>query len=425
MQEKLFLGNLAARRDWGYAPEFVEGMWLMLQQEEPDDFVLATGEAHSVEEFCGLAFERAGMPLVFEGEGEQRRGVDAEGKVRVAVDPRYYRPTEVDQLIGDPTKATEKLGWAPETLILQAIATVLGRATQRLKNPADLAWPGFDLSLADRNWGAHSSIEIDVEFSDKEISETKRLFHMVPALHGRHDAVEPGDSKTVTLVLENGEVMAPTPAELFQFLGRSYARQVLSSIEEGFEVFKRVGSVFWYTEHRQATSLNTEDGGEGASIADMDILRRRLSDFMRFHENLQAGRITLKPGRRDLFKHFEKAYRRVFPDRAFVGMVPRGDVDQIMEEPWFYLRNGSAEYEISELSGGERAVFPLLFDFANLNIHRSVVLIDELELHLHPPGQQTLLGALPLLGNDNQFFVTTHSDAVEGIVPESAVLRLS
>jgi len=94
LQEKLFLGNLAARRDWGYAPEFVEGMWRILQQEEPDDFVLATGEAHSVEEFCGLAFERAGMPLVFEGAGEQRRGVDAEGKVRVAADPRYYRPTE-------------------------------------------------------------------------------------------------------------------------------------------------------------------------------------------------------------------------------------------------------------------------------------------------------------------------------------------
>ena len=93
----------------------------MLQQEEPDDFVLATGEAHSVEEFCGLAFEHAGMTLVFEGEGEQRRGVDAEGKVRVEVDPRYYRPTEVEQLIGDPTKAREKLGWAPETLFADLV----------------------------------------------------------------------------------------------------------------------------------------------------------------------------------------------------------------------------------------------------------------------------------------------------------------
>ncbi len=125
LQEKLFLGNLAARRDWGYAPEFVEGMWLMLQQEEPDDFVLATGEAHSVEEFCVLAFERAGMPLVFEWEGEQRRGVDAEGKVRVSVDPRYYRPTEVDQLIGDPTKAREKLGWAPETLFADLVSRMV------------------------------------------------------------------------------------------------------------------------------------------------------------------------------------------------------------------------------------------------------------------------------------------------------------
>ncbi len=97
----------------------------MLQQEDPDDFVLATGEAHSVEEFCGLAFERGGIPLVFEGEGERRRGVDAEGKVRVAVDPRYYRPTEVDQLIGDPTKAREKLGWAPETLFADLVGRMV------------------------------------------------------------------------------------------------------------------------------------------------------------------------------------------------------------------------------------------------------------------------------------------------------------
>ncbi len=112
-QEKVWLGNLAAKRDWGYAPEYVEGMWRMLQQEQPRDLVLATGETHSVEELCDVAFRAAGMPLTFEGEGVKRRGVDAEGKVRVAVDPRYFRPTEVDLLIGDPRLAKEHLGWEP------------------------------------------------------------------------------------------------------------------------------------------------------------------------------------------------------------------------------------------------------------------------------------------------------------------------
>jgi GDPmannose 4,6-dehydratase len=113
LQEKVWLGNLAAKRDWGYAPEYVEGMWRMLQQEQPRDLVLATGETHSVEEFCDVAFRAAGMPLTFEGEGVKRRGVDAEGRVRVAVDPRYFRPTEVDLLIGDPNLAKEHLGWEP------------------------------------------------------------------------------------------------------------------------------------------------------------------------------------------------------------------------------------------------------------------------------------------------------------------------
>jgi len=113
LQDRLYLGNLAAKRDWGYAPDYVEAMWLMLQQAEPDDYVVATGETHSVEEFCLAAFGAAGKPLHFEGEGQERKGIDEQGKVRVQVDPRYFRPTEVDMLLGDATKAKEKLGWEP------------------------------------------------------------------------------------------------------------------------------------------------------------------------------------------------------------------------------------------------------------------------------------------------------------------------
>lgn len=111
LQDKVLLGNLSAKRDWGYSPEYVEGAWRMLQQDEPDEFVFATGETHSVEEFCLCAFEHAGMPLEFEGQGKYRVGRDTKGEVRVEVNPRYYRPTEVQLLLGDPSKAEEVLGW--------------------------------------------------------------------------------------------------------------------------------------------------------------------------------------------------------------------------------------------------------------------------------------------------------------------------
>lgn len=113
-QEKLYLGNLSSLRDWGYAKDYVECMWLILQQAKPDDYVIATGEQHSVREFCLLAFKRAGIELIFEGEGENEKGIDKKtGRVLVEVSPDFYRPTDVVNLWGDPTKAKNELGWDP------------------------------------------------------------------------------------------------------------------------------------------------------------------------------------------------------------------------------------------------------------------------------------------------------------------------
>ena len=113
-QDKLYLGNLDAKRDWGYAKDYVECMWLILQNDKPEDFVIATGEMHTVREFCTLAFHYLNIELEWQGSGVDEKGIDkATGRVLVEVDPKYFRPCEVEQLLGDPTKAKETLGWNP------------------------------------------------------------------------------------------------------------------------------------------------------------------------------------------------------------------------------------------------------------------------------------------------------------------------
>lgn len=125
-QDKLYLGNLSSKRDWGYARDYVECMWLILQQPEPDDFVVATGEQHSVREFCRLAFRRAGIELRFEGEGASEKGIDtATGRVVVEVSPDFYRPTDVVNLWGDPSKAQRVLGWNPRRTSFEQLVNIM------------------------------------------------------------------------------------------------------------------------------------------------------------------------------------------------------------------------------------------------------------------------------------------------------------
>ena len=128
--ERLYLGNLDARRDWGYASEYVEAMWLMLQQPTPEDYVIATGESHTVRELVSLAFEHVGLPLTWEGQGTAEKGRAPDGRILVEVDPAYLRPAEVDLLLGDASKARRDLGWSPKTTFTELV---------RLMVDADLA----------------------------------------------------------------------------------------------------------------------------------------------------------------------------------------------------------------------------------------------------------------------------------------------
>jgi GDPmannose 4,6-dehydratase len=121
LQQRLYLGNLDARRDWGHARDYVEMQWMMLQQEEPEDFVIATGVQHSVRDFVEAAARELGMSIRWEGSGADERGVDDDGRVVVAIDPRYFRPAEVETLLGNPEKAHRKLGWRPRTSFAELV----------------------------------------------------------------------------------------------------------------------------------------------------------------------------------------------------------------------------------------------------------------------------------------------------------------
>lgn len=125
LQDCLYLGNLDAKRDWGHAQDYVEMQWLMLQQDIAEDYVIATGEQYSVREFADAAANELGLEIRWEGEGENEKGYDDNGKCIVAVDPRYFRPTEVETLLGDATKAKQKLGWVPKISFKELVAEMV------------------------------------------------------------------------------------------------------------------------------------------------------------------------------------------------------------------------------------------------------------------------------------------------------------
>jgi len=144
-QEKLYLGNMNAKRDWGYAKDYVECMWLMLQHHTPEDFVIATGETHTVREFTTLAFKEAGIEIEWVGEGVEEKGIDKNtGKILVEVDPKYFRPTEVELLLGDPTKARTILGWNPTKTSFEELVTKMMKSDMKLVEREDRIRKEFD-----------------------------------------------------------------------------------------------------------------------------------------------------------------------------------------------------------------------------------------------------------------------------------------
>lgn len=147
LQDRLYLGNINSKRDWGFAADYVEAMWLMMQQDIPDDFVIATGETHQVREFIELAFKQLDITINWQGKGVNEKGIDrASGKTLIEIDPRYFRPTEVDTLLGDPSKAKEKLDWQPRVSFYELVKMMVAEDLKEAKRDALCKRNGFRIN---------------------------------------------------------------------------------------------------------------------------------------------------------------------------------------------------------------------------------------------------------------------------------------
>ncbi len=319
---------------------------------------------------------------------------------------------------GQPRPLTLLLGdnGSGKTSALQAIALVLSMASRRIERASDFAWPGF---LAERVGSlGPTRVALEVAFDAEERQATRELDKLwAPLAHRelRHSP-NPADSPTVSLVFERDRLPVAT-SETAQFLGRWYIRTLVRSRPDLRERFPEVGDVFWFDQNRsnQTAAGTVEETPEPPGI---ERLRDFLVGWWAFHTS---------PGKRgiDYLGTLEQRYAELFPGSKFVGVAPREFATATRAtESYFLIERDGKRYDIAEMSSGEQAVFPILYEFVRLSIAKSVVLIDELELHLHPPEQQALLAALRRIGPDCQFICTTHSPYLEQVTPEENEIRL-
>lgn len=297
--------------------------------------------------------------------------------------------------------------------ILQAIAATLGTATRQIYAPSSLTWPGFVFDSIDANHRGRSQITLNICFNEDEVKATQE-YYQDSDYNLKEDSVTPSNKLDVELFLKYDDkkgyiVKSPSHAQYKQFSGRNYAFHLIKKRRPHPNMFQRVGGVFWYHEHRTFSSLTPYMDDDTTGDLTNDTIRRLIGDWFVEDERPKVSK-------------FREIYERLFPDRT----LSRVDTayPSINKPVYFKVKSTEREYELGELSGGERAILPVILDFVRWDICNSVVLIDELELHLHPPLQQAFLATLDHFGINNQFIITTHSDYVASIVPPSRIVRV-
>ena len=340
-------------------------------------------------------------------------------KVEFSTETASRAPRPLTALLGD--------NGSGKTSILQAIALTLSMATRRTRNVSSFNWHGF---LPERVPSLGPTfVELEVAFEPEEVALTSQLFRAwqesLPSDSRQlMKLVPPSEHAEVKLRFEEGRVDSPQGFEAVnQFLGRYYVKALKDTRPDLKESFAKLGDIFWFDQHRNLGSLMAENTvGEGLSRegwqAGVEQLREYLVGWWGFHTT---------PGRRgkDFIPSLQQLFGTVFPGTRFVGLMPRaGSATPRANDFYFLIDRDDRIYDLAEMSSGEQAVFPLVYEFVRLDIKRSIVLIDELELHLHPPEQQRLLAALPKIGPDCQLLITTHSEFLSSAIPNEQEVRL-
>jgi len=306
--------------------------------------------------------------------------------------------------------------------ILQAIVLTTATATREGFEISKLDWPGFDYEHI-QTGRFPLDIRCSYEFSEEEIQATIEYAQLL--IEKGIKLGLPYEYKKIQLKYDYQKNKVETSLgarAYYQFSGYQFAKRLTKYVDEKNSLFDRVGNIYWYTEQRTSYSISNALETETPQL---EWMRRFLATAYSFHIALTDGQRTLKNGQFDFYDSLHKLYKSVFPDRSFVGAAPDFDAFEAASAPYFYLTDGSNQYELSEMSAGERAIFPILLDFARWNINNSIVLIDEVELHLHPSLQQSFVRALLSLGKNNQFILTTHSESVAVMFDEKQIIRLS
>ena len=301
--------------------------------------------------------------------------------------------------------------------LLQAIVAVIAPLTRERFEASTIDWNGFEYRFI-QNGQMPLLLQATIEFSECELEET---VNYAKKLNEYGDELDiPNKNKEVSVKFDytknKSVVLGKGDGNFHQFSGHQYASKLTSFEPNRTKLFENVGNIYWYTEQRNSYNVNDIFNEE---IVQIDSIRSFLSSAYNFHIAITEKGRELREGEFDFYDKLSKLYSTVFTDRKFIGTAPRFDLFEKSTAPDFFLTDGKNQYELSEMSAGERAIFPILMDFARYNINNSIIIIDEIELHLHAPLQQAFIRALPKLGKNNQFILTTHSDNVAVMFDES------
>ncbi|MDR2473749.1 MAG: ATP-binding protein [Tannerella sp.] len=314
---------------------------------------------------------------------------------------------DTDGKVNDLTLIVGNNGTGKSSL-LQAIVTLIAPLARDRFDVSKIDWGGFEYRFI-QSGRMPLHLQATIEFSECEIEETINFVNKLNELGNKIPLPNRNREIPIKFNYAKKDNKVGSTGNAFQFRGHQFAKQLARFEPNKSKLFENVGNIYWYTEQRTSYNINEIFEEE---IPQIDSIRSFLSSTYSFHLAITERKRKLQKGEFDFYAKLSELYSTVFTDRKFIGSAPHFELFEKNPVPDFFLTDGHNQYELSEMSAGERAIFPILMDFARYNINNSIIIIDEIELHLHAPLQQAFVRALPKLGHDNQFILTSHSDAV-------------